>query len=86
MILLSYLLISMMKQKIAITIDRQLLSFLDAQAQGNRSEYLNSLLAQARRKILSDEIIAALEEDNQNPDYRAEIAEWDRLSGDGLDA
>ncbi len=84
--MLSYLLINIMKQKIAITIDRKLLSFLDAQAQGNRSEYLNSLLTQARRKILADEIIAALEEDNQDPEYQAEITEWDRLSGDGIDA
>jgi hypothetical protein len=86
MIVLSYLTISIMKQKIAITIDRKLLSFLDAQAQGNRSEYLNSLLTQARRKILADEIITALEEDRQDPEYRTEIAEWDRLSGDGIDA
>jgi hypothetical protein len=75
-----------MKQKIAITIDRKLLSFLDDRSQGNRSEYLNSLLVQERRKILADEIIAALEEDNLDPEYQAEIAEWDRLSGDGIDA
>ncbi len=75
-----------MKQKIAITIDRKLLSFLDDRSQGNRSEYLNSLLIQERRKILADEIIAALEEDNLDPEYQAEIAEWDRLAGDGIDA
>jgi hypothetical protein len=75
-----------MKQIIAIAIDRKLLSFLDAQSQGNRSKYLNSLLTQARRKILADEIIAALEEDNQDPEYQVEITEWDRLSGDGIDA
>jgi hypothetical protein len=75
-----------MKQKIAITIDRKLLSFLDDRSQGNRSEYLNSLLIQERRKILTDEIIAALEEDNLDPEYQIEVAEWDRLSGDGIDA
>jgi hypothetical protein len=75
-----------MKQKIAITIDRKLLSFLDDRSQGNRSEYLNSLLAQERQKILADEIIAALEEDNLDPEYQAETAEWDRLAGDGIDA
>jgi hypothetical protein len=75
-----------MKQKIAITVDQELLSFLDRQAQGNRSEYFNLLLTQERQKVLTNEMIAALQEDNQDPAYRAEIAEWDRLAGDGLDA
>jgi Arc/MetJ-type ribon-helix-helix transcriptional regulator len=76
----------MMKQKIAVTIDRELVSFIDRQAQGNRSDYLNSLITQERRKILADEMIAALQEDTQDPEYQSEIAEWDRLAGDGIDA
>jgi hypothetical protein len=75
-----------MKQKIAITIDQELLSFLDRQSAGNRSEYFNLLLTQERRKILTAEIIAALQEDSQNPEYQAEMMEWDRLAGDGIDA
>jgi hypothetical protein len=75
-----------MKQKIAITLDRDLLSFIDRQANGNRSDYLNSLITQERRKILANEIIAALQEDSQDPEYQAEIGEWDRLAGDGIDA
>jgi Arc/MetJ-type ribon-helix-helix transcriptional regulator len=76
----------MMKQKIAVTIDRELVSFIDRQAQGNRSDYLNSLITQERRKILADEMIAALQEDTQDPEYQSEITEWDRLAGDGIDA
>ncbi len=75
-----------MKQKIAITLDRDLLSFIDRQANGNRSDYLNSLITQERRKILANEIVVALQEDSQDPEYLAEIAEWDRLAGDGIDA
>ena len=86
MIVSSYSQIKTMKQKIAITLDRDLLSFIDRQAKGNRSDYLNSLITQERRKILADEIIAALQEDSQDPEYQAEIAEWDRLAGDGIDA
>jgi hypothetical protein len=86
MIILSYLQIKMMKQKIAITLDRELLSFIDRQAQGNRSDYLNSLVTQERRKILAAETIVALQADSQDPEYQAEIAEWDRLAGDGIDA
>jgi hypothetical protein len=86
MIVLSYSQVKIMKQKIAITLDQDLLSFIDRQAQGNRSNYLNSLITQERRKILADEIIAALQEDSQDPAYQIEIAEWDRLAGDGIDA
>jgi Arc/MetJ-type ribon-helix-helix transcriptional regulator len=74
-----------MKQKIAVTINRELVSFIDRQAQGNRSDYLNSLITQERRKILADEIIVALQEGVQDPEYQAEISEWDRLAGDGID-
>jgi Arc/MetJ-type ribon-helix-helix transcriptional regulator len=75
-----------MKQKIAITIDQQLLTFIDLQAQGNRSEYLNSLLNRERQRTLKAEMITALKEDLQDPEYLAEIAEWDKLAVDGLDA
>jgi hypothetical protein len=74
------------KQKIAITIDRQLLSFIDSQAQGNRSDYLNSLLHRERQIELKQQMIIALTEDLQDPQYLAESAEWDRLAADGLDA
>lgn len=49
-----------MKQKIAITLDEQLVVFLDLQAGGNRSEYLNSLLAQERKRTIEAELIRAL--------------------------
>jgi Arc/MetJ-type ribon-helix-helix transcriptional regulator len=75
-----------MKQKIAITIDKELLSFIDLQAQGNRSDYLNSLLSRERVRSLKEDMIAALQEDLQDPEYLAEIAEWDRLAVDGIGA
>jgi len=37
-----------MKQKIAISLDVDLINFVDLQANGNRSEYINALLAQQR--------------------------------------
>jgi hypothetical protein len=75
-----------MKQKIAITIDQELLVFLDRQAQGNRSDYLNALLSQERQKSLVAAMITGLQEDLNNPEYQAEIAEWDQLAADGIDA
>ncbi len=74
-----------MKSKIAITLDQELIEFLDHQAT-NRSEYLNALLAEQRSKVLTQQIIAALQEDSDDPDYKAEVDLWDTVTGDGLDA
>jgi Arc/MetJ-type ribon-helix-helix transcriptional regulator len=75
-----------MKQKIAVTLDEELVTFLDAQAKGNRSEYLNALLARERKQTLETEIITALVQDAQDANYQAEIADWDSVVGDGIDA
>lgn len=75
-----------MKKKVTIALDTDILSFLDSQAQGNRSEYVSILLEQQRRKQLEIEIIDALQHDLANLDYQREIAEWDALTGDGIDA
>lgn len=83
MIKKSYLNFKDMKQKIAITIDQHLLAFVDLQAQGNRSDYLNSLLNKERKRTLEQEMITALQEDLQDPEYLTEIAEWDKLAVDG---
>lgn len=74
-----------MKQKIAVTLDEQLVAFLDAQASGNRSEYLNQLLAQERKRTIEAQTIAALQEDYADPEYLAEIQLWDAVVADGLD-
>ncbi|MGH2415252.1 MAG: type II toxin-antitoxin system MazE family antitoxin [Microcystaceae cyanobacterium] len=75
-----------MKQKIAVTLDEDLVSFLDVVAQGNRSEYLNNLLAKQRKYILETEMIEALKSDVEDPNYQQEVAHWDSVAGDGIDA
>jgi len=75
-----------MKQKIAITLDTDLINFIDLQANGNRSEYINALLQKQQRQQLQAELIAALQQDLADTEYLNEIAEWDKLAGDGIDA
>jgi hypothetical protein len=72
-----------MKQKVTLTLDRELIEFLDLQA-NNRSEYLNELLLQHRSQVLANQMIAALQEDLSNSDYLLEIQDWDAVVGDGL--
>ena len=74
-----------MKSKIAVSLDEELIAFLDEQAP-NRSEYLNSLLVEQRSKALKAQMIAALRADEEDAEYQAEIAAWDVVVGDGLDA
>lgn len=74
-----------MKRKIAVTLDQEIVSFLDDVAQGNRSDYLNTLLEEHRQQFLSNQIIAALKEDSIDPEYRQEIAIWDSVVADGLE-
>ena len=74
-----------MKQKIAVTLDEQLLVFLDLQAGGNRSEYLNQLLERERKRTVEADLIRALKEDYSDPEYLAEIQLWDAVVADGLD-
>jgi hypothetical protein len=74
-----------MKQKVTLTLDQELIEFLDLQA-SNRSEYLNALLRERRTKVLTEQIVAALQTDSEDPDYQADLQVWDAVVGDGLDA
>jgi protein-L-isoaspartate O-methyltransferase len=72
--------------KVTITLEEDILQFIDQQAKGNRSGYINALLAEQRRKILEAEIIAALQEDAKDLEYQNEISDWDNVAGDGINA
>jgi hypothetical protein len=73
------------KQKVTLSLDKELIEFLDLQA-NNRSEYLNELLVQHRSQVLANQIKVALQEDLNDPDYLSDIQDWDAVVGDGLDA
>jgi metal-responsive CopG/Arc/MetJ family transcriptional regulator len=75
-----------MKQKIAITLDKELVVFLDEVAQRNRSEYLNKLLVQHRQQIIETQLIEALKSDVEDAEYQQEIKLWDEVVGDGINA
>ncbi|MBE9008007.1 CopG family transcriptional regulator [Fortiea sp. LEGE XX443] len=79
-----------MVKKVTITLDDEILAFIDRQAAlvgdtPNRSGYVNSVLAKHRRTVLEAEIIAALKEDAMSPEYQSEIAAWDTVAGDGIE-
>lgn len=80
-----------MAKKVTITLDDDILAFVDRQAatlenKANRSAYINTVLAAHRRAVLEAETIAALKEDTEDPEYCADVAAWDCVAGDGIDA
>jgi hypothetical protein len=73
-------------QKVMISLEEDILRFVDRNANGNRSAYINALLNEYRKLKLHEEIVRALQEDVSDPNYRAEIEAWDSVIGDGIDA
>ncbi|MEH1843391.1 MAG: CopG family transcriptional regulator [Nostoc sp.] len=72
--------------KVTITLEEDILRFVDQYAQENSSAYINTLLAEHRRKIFGTEMIVALKQDAEDPEYQVEIASWDSIAGDGINA
>lgn len=79
-----------MAKKVTITLDEDILAFIDKRAANNgetsnRSGYINNVLSQHRRTVLEAEMIAALQEDANDPEYQEEILLWDCVAGDGIE-
>ncbi len=72
-------------KKVTITLEEQVLEFVDQQAQGNRSNYINQLLKETYKKQLEKEMIEALQEDANSREYKEEIRDWDGVIGDGIE-
>ena len=80
-----------MAKKVTITLDDEILAFVDRQAaasgnKANRSAYINAVLTQVRQQYTQEELRAAYQRDAQDAAYREEVALWDVVVGDGIDA
>jgi hypothetical protein len=58
--------------EVTINLDEELLKFLDQQAQGDRSQYINALLASQRHRDLELLMRQSLQEDAQDLAYQEE--------------
>ncbi|MGI0480269.1 CopG family transcriptional regulator [Geminocystis sp. CENA526] len=72
-------------KKVTITLEEKVLEFVDRQAKGHRSNYINQLLKENHQKQLEKEMIEALQEDIKNQEYQEEIQAWNTVIGDGND-
>jgi Arc/MetJ-type ribon-helix-helix transcriptional regulator len=80
-----------MAKKVTITLDDEVLAFVDQQAamtsnKANRSGFINAVLAELQRQQLQADLEAAYRRDAQDRAYQEEVSAWDSLAADGLDA
>jgi hypothetical protein len=75
-----------MKCKITVSVDREEIDFIDRESPGNRSELINRLLNEHRRRTVEQQTIAALQADLADPMYQQDLLDWDTVVGDGIGA
>jgi predicted transcriptional regulator len=74
-----------MSKKVSITLDDEVLSFVDRLA-SNRSSFINDILWKEKRRILMKELEDAYKDQVNDPVLQEEISVWDVTAEDGLDA
>ncbi len=74
-----------MSAKVSITLDRDVLEFVDRSSQ-NRSQFINEILSREKKRRCLQELADAYTELANNPEYQAEIELWNVTVGDGIDA
>ena len=73
-----------MAQKISITLDEEVLAFIDSQTK-NRSQLINQVFDKLKKQQALSELEAAYIEQSQDEDEIAEIKLWDVTIADGID-
>lgn len=73
-----------MAQKISITLDEEVLAFIDSQTK-NRSQLINQVFDNLKKQKALSELEAAYIEQSQDEDEIAEIKLWDITIADGID-
>jgi metal-responsive CopG/Arc/MetJ family transcriptional regulator len=74
-----------MSAKVSITLDEEVLEFVDRSSQ-NRSQFINEILSKAKKSQLLKELEDAYTELANDAEYQAEVKLWDVTMGDGIDA
>ena len=74
-----------MSKKVSITLDDEILSFVDRLA-GNRSSFINEILLREQKRIFMQELGDAYKDQANDPMFQEEISLWDITAADGLNA
>ncbi len=74
-----------MSKKVSITLDDEILNFVDRLA-SNRSSFINDILWKEKQRIFMKELENAYKEQANDPMCQEEISVWDITVEDGLNA
>ena len=74
-----------MSKKVSITLDDEVLEFVDRLA-SNRSSFINDVLWQEKKRVFMKELEDAYKDQANDPEMQEEISVWDIAVGDGLNA
>lgn len=72
-----------MSKKVSITLDDEVLEFVDRLA-SNRSSFINDVLWKERQRTFMQELAAAYEEQSNDLTFQSEFDIWDATVSDGL--
>jgi hypothetical protein len=75
----------MMSKKVSITLDDDVLDFVDQLAR-NRSSFINDVLWKEKQRVFMKELEDSYTEQSNDPGFQEEISVWDVAVGDGLNA
>jgi deoxyribodipyrimidine photolyase len=73
-----------MSAKVSITLDDDVLRFVDRQAAKNRSSFINEVLWREQQRLFLEELSVAYREQSADPVFQEEFAAWDVTLSDGL--
>ncbi|MFB6274883.1 MAG: ribbon-helix-helix domain-containing protein, partial [Halothece sp.] len=74
---------NLMSVQISITLDEELLKFIDEKA-SDRSQFINQLLAKAQKQELAQQLAHSYQQQEEDSMFQREIQLWDATVGDGL--
>jgi hypothetical protein len=74
-----------MSKKVSITLDDEVLTFVDRLA-SNRSSFINDILRKEKQRLFMKELEDAYKEQMNDQDFQEEISVWDVTVGDGINA
>jgi predicted transcriptional regulator len=72
-----------MSKKVSITLDDEVLDFVDRLA-SNRSSFINDVLWQEKKRIFMKELEDAYKDQASDLEFQEEVSDWDIAVGDDL--
>lgn len=69
----------------SITLDDEVLAFVD-QLASDRSSFINNVLWQEKRRVFMKDLEEAYKEQANDPAFQEEVSVWGTVAGDGSDA